>query len=623
MNTRSMTIEMKNDAVVEEIVHLVPNSIDPILIYPESATVESSMKKRCSPVTLTNADLLLFNTQDMLNDNCIEAYFRHLQLEVFKDLNSKVFIFNTFFYKKFSEACGNGKDGDRVRKAYSSVEKWVKNDLFSFDYLIIPVNMNTHWSVTIVCNPGALNPDRPYNPTQNQNSVASAFFGKAFRKPKEEIYPCFIHMDSSPGCHIRTYLNTHIKLYLEQEWKAKKRCEPNNVYEVFPSAQTKKIDSPKQENGSDCGVFVLMYVEKFMEFISKNNITMKLFEKEKMKCFGPKWFSQFDVTCKRSEIATLLAHLSKIWKKNREKNRICEQQEVLVNDVDTDADDVEVVMVMSPSPKKRKKSSKIVSLDSKDNECEEKAGSVSQESCDSFRDKDFVENAVTEMPVPLIPISDPISRPKPRKKKKKLLKKRKRKTVVAGMSDELKNPSQVPVNDEIDIFVDLAKVHSVDFSRNSHTISPPTTRKRTRISLRSHANSNPNNLQDLSLPVPSMNNNQRTNYVEAHTSVSCFTTETQKQLEQKSREQTLAMSSNSHFPNPYGTSTSIGLTKNPVRIFAGSTLSCGRIVMGTSPSKQSNDLPNTSHQVRMAGKICPLRKRLQRGKLTVPSSTSH
>jgi sentrin-specific protease 7 len=59
----------------------------------------------------------------------------------------KVFFFNTYFYTALTKNAGrNGIN-------YDAVKRWTaKDDVFSHDYIVVPINEDTHWYLAIVCN---------------------------------------------------------------------------------------------------------------------------------------------------------------------------------------------------------------------------------------------------------------------------------------------------------------------------------------------------------------------------------------------------------------------------------------------------------------------------------------
>ncbi len=60
-------------------------------------------------------------------------------------------------------------------------------DLFSYDYIFVPIHDYLHWSLAVVCNPGRI--------------VVATEAGAA-RLP--DARPCIIHLDSLPGAQNRS-----------------------------------------------------------------------------------------------------------------------------------------------------------------------------------------------------------------------------------------------------------------------------------------------------------------------------------------------------------------------------------------------------------------------------------
>jgi sentrin-specific protease 7 len=59
----------------------------------------------------------------------------------------KVFFFNTYFYTALTK--NTGRNGIN----YDAVKRWTaKDDVFSHDYIVVPINEDTHWYLAIVCN---------------------------------------------------------------------------------------------------------------------------------------------------------------------------------------------------------------------------------------------------------------------------------------------------------------------------------------------------------------------------------------------------------------------------------------------------------------------------------------
>ncbi|KAI0458004.1 hypothetical protein F5B21DRAFT_59022 [Xylaria acuta] len=115
------------------------------LVYPDTG------KNRA---TVDKDDIQRLDEGQFLNDNIIIFYLRYLQKnleDTNKDLARRIFFQNTFFYDKLKPT----KTGQGIN--YDSVKTWTsKVDLFSKDYIIVPINEYTHWYVAIICNAPAL-----------------------------------------------------------------------------------------------------------------------------------------------------------------------------------------------------------------------------------------------------------------------------------------------------------------------------------------------------------------------------------------------------------------------------------------------------------------------------------
>ncbi|KAJ6110424.1 hypothetical protein N7486_002659, partial [Penicillium sp. IBT 16267x] len=108
------------------------------MVYPR-------IGKRRAEVSVEDRDRL--REDEFLNDNLIGFYLRFLEdhLErTKKDVAERIYFFNSYFFATLKKGRGIN---------YSSVEKWTRNiDLFSYDYVVVPINEDAHWYVAIICN---------------------------------------------------------------------------------------------------------------------------------------------------------------------------------------------------------------------------------------------------------------------------------------------------------------------------------------------------------------------------------------------------------------------------------------------------------------------------------------
>lgn len=104
--------------------------------------------KKIAEVTVDDRDRL--REGEFLNDNIIGFYMRFLQDHLERtnpQVARKVYFFNTYLFEKLT----NTPKGETIN--YSGVEKWTRNvDLFSYDYIVVPINETAHWYMAIICN---------------------------------------------------------------------------------------------------------------------------------------------------------------------------------------------------------------------------------------------------------------------------------------------------------------------------------------------------------------------------------------------------------------------------------------------------------------------------------------
>lgn len=92
-------------------------------------------------------DLERLRDNEFLNDNLIGFYIRFLEDHLDrtnKEAAKKVYFFNSYFYATLTS---------KRPINYESVQKWTRTvDIFSHDYVVVPINEAAHWYVAIICN---------------------------------------------------------------------------------------------------------------------------------------------------------------------------------------------------------------------------------------------------------------------------------------------------------------------------------------------------------------------------------------------------------------------------------------------------------------------------------------
>jgi len=140
-------------------------------VYPENAKV------RC--LEINYRDLITLRDQEYANDNIVgyrSMCIRDWQQKAHeRGEGVKIHFLTSFFFTKLTEDILD-KDLESVTKnsvvkdltleekteaaRYNRVKNWTRDvDIFEYDYIIVPIHMASHWSVAIICQPGARPPN--------------------------------------------------------------------------------------------------------------------------------------------------------------------------------------------------------------------------------------------------------------------------------------------------------------------------------------------------------------------------------------------------------------------------------------------------------------------------------
>lgn len=203
---------------------LVPDESKPVSAFPEltpkqEAIVNNALDHRqpaseilCSKfnMNITRQDILTLAGLNWLNDEVINFYMNLIMERGKLNKWPSSYAMNTFFYPKI------------INGGQSSVRRWTrKEDIFSYDILVIPIHLRMHWCMALI----------------------------DFRKKRITYYDS---MGSSNMECLRALAS-----YLEDEHLDKKKTE----FKMSDWRLTNAKDIPQQMNGSDCGMFACMFAE--------------------------------------------------------------------------------------------------------------------------------------------------------------------------------------------------------------------------------------------------------------------------------------------------------------------------------------------------------------------------
>ena len=244
----------------------IPQRIGNIkVIFPHTPAGDGASASTSSigTVEMSSKDLLTLEDHEFLNDSVIEFFIKSLQHKKMPpEKAARCHIFNSFFYEKLTNVRDERSEAADVRqkKAHQRVEKWTKGvNIFEKDFVFFPIHGNTHWSLMVLCHPGRV---------QDENAEDGEDMPLGARPT-----PYLLHMDSMAGGHKSSVVAMKIREYLAMEWL---RLNSDTVV-VGEEGQAKllqfdkssllhqRMRVPQQDNGCDCGVFLCMFFEKFLE----------------------------------------------------------------------------------------------------------------------------------------------------------------------------------------------------------------------------------------------------------------------------------------------------------------------------------------------------------------------
>uniref|UniRef100_A0A8C9K7Q3 Sentrin-specific protease 7 n=1 Tax=Panthera tigris altaica TaxID=74533 RepID=A0A8C9K7Q3_PANTA len=318
----SLSITSNPDEEWREVRHTGP--VQKLIVYPPPPTKGG--------LGVTNEDLECLEEGEFLNDVIIDFYLKYLILEKASDeLVERSHIFSSFFYKCLTRKENNLTEDNpnlsMAQRRHKRVRTWTRHiNIFNKDYIFVPVNESSHWYLAVICFPWleeAVYEDFPQTVSQHSQAQPSQHDNKIIDNdvhttstlslgtedsqstetnisvpvPKKMCKrPCILILDSLKAASIQNTVQ-NLREYLEVEWEVKRKTHrefsKTNMVDLCPKV-------PKQDNSSDCGVYLLQYVESFFKDPIVN------FE---LPIHLEKWFPRHVIKTKREDIRELILKL--------------------------------------------------------------------------------------------------------------------------------------------------------------------------------------------------------------------------------------------------------------------------------------------------------------------------
>ncbi|XP_063743886.1 sentrin-specific protease 7 isoform X2 [Eleginops maclovinus] len=317
-------------------------------------------------ITVTMEDLQCLDTGIFLNDVIIDFYLKYLLENASAAVAERSHIFSSFFFRQLTRR-DNASEGTTVtsdacqrQRRHQRVKTWTRHvDIFKKDFLFVPVNQEAHWYLVIICFPGLEEPKSETwsgpdskksqggtgqqqeeeaaqgskspnditetTPTLNHLDSVDTKTEKAeekstkdtrpgpvncteqtFQKETGMKRPCILIMDSLKlSLHERVY--KLLREYLQSEWEVRRGSSRDFSTDQMQSSHCKV---PLQDNSSDCGLYLLQYVESFLKDpVVHFDLPLQL----------QRWFPRQQVRRKRDEIRDLVLKLYR--EQNVDSNR--------------------------------------------------------------------------------------------------------------------------------------------------------------------------------------------------------------------------------------------------------------------------------------------------------------
>ncbi|XP_041822541.1 sentrin-specific protease 7b isoform X2 [Chelmon rostratus] len=267
-------------------------------------------------ITVTKEDLACLDSSKFLNDVIIDFYLKYLFLEgVGGSVAERSHVFSSFFYKQLSRRRAAGENDapsvpDRHTR-HQRVKTWTRHvDIFTKDFLFVPVNQEAHWYLVVVCFPGL--EEVQYEEFQGVTGGPQRAAGKpsvslrsqqppecsrqGWQRDAVLKRPCILVMDSLKLSYHENVCRL-LRDYLQVEWEVR-RGTPRLF--TSDSVRSSSCRVPQQDNSSDCGLYLLQYAESFLQNpVVHFDLPLRL----------DHWFPRQRVRQKREEIRSLIMRM--------------------------------------------------------------------------------------------------------------------------------------------------------------------------------------------------------------------------------------------------------------------------------------------------------------------------
>lgn len=186
---------------------------------------------------------------------------RYLLHQLDPKIQETIHIFNSFFYRRLSSAKMTASSNEK--SGFDLVKSWTRKvNLFEKDFVIVPINENLHWFLAIICHPSRILSDLDIDEKSTLDDGSDSDDINVVDLSDETarilIFDSLGLTTRGKSSAVINRLRTYLQMEAEDKLKRsalKSKCTGHVV----------KV--PQQENYTDCGCFVLQFVEEFFKGI--------------------------------------------------------------------------------------------------------------------------------------------------------------------------------------------------------------------------------------------------------------------------------------------------------------------------------------------------------------------
>jgi sentrin-specific protease 7 len=161
-------------------------------------------------------------------------------------MQQRVFIYNSFFFRCLE------------KHSFTKVRSWTRNvNIFDLDFLVVPINEKAHWYVAIICFPAALIKMEEVAKSDDEKDIDRETSCKSVQSLQILVFDSLGLAKGSRGKSVSRILLNYLKAEAADKLKITLTSAMERAMWSCPSL-------PQQDNFTDCGCFLVHYIERFL-----------------------------------------------------------------------------------------------------------------------------------------------------------------------------------------------------------------------------------------------------------------------------------------------------------------------------------------------------------------------